>query len=328
MKAEGSLKKGRTCSWLLAPLLLLCCAAKHPTSRVAELHLAGYTGVQLTRGAQNHLLLHGNVNGHAASFVLDTGSAVTFLRADRARNLGVSSTGRQYTLDNGGSLPLAAIDLRVGDMVFGKTDVGLADPSQLAGSLPADGSIGLDLLRRYKAVINCRTKQLFFRSDSSGRMDLSATTAARGFARVPIREDRHGYLMVPCSLGGKQGRMMVDTGAFVTIMNETALRYRGVEGRNSNLTASSFDDKVRQLQVARIDNLKIGSVPIAPHELAMMNLTGEAGPRKSLRIGFSYVEAIERRDTAGEIFFGLLGNDLLDYQQAIIDLDSMSLFLK
>jgi predicted aspartyl protease len=319
-------KLGATCWGLLAPLLLLCCAAKHPASG-NEPYLPGHKGIQLERGLQNHLVVSGQVNNQPATFIIDTASAITFLRGDSAGRLGVVASGGDYAIAPGKSLPRASVNLQAGTMDFGKVMIGLADPAQHAGNLPADGSIGLDLLRRYKAVINCRTKQIFFKTAASS-MDLAATTTAQGFARIPIREDRNGYLMVACSLGGKSGRMMVDTGAFATIMNETALRYRGVTGENSNLTAANFDGKVQRLRVATIDNLKIGPLSIAPRELAMMNLTGEAGRRKGLRMGYSYVEATARRDSGGEIFFGLLGNDLLDHLHAIIDLESMNLFLK
>jgi predicted aspartyl protease len=308
--------------FLFAVATLLLAAASPPE----KLILPGYKGIQLERGSQNHLILPGQINGKLASFVIDTGAAVTFLRGDRAGKLGVVTSGGEYVVAPGKSLPRASVDLRAGAMEFGKVTIGLAD-ARRAGTLPADGSIGLDLLRRHKVVINCRTKQIFFKTDASSTA-LAATTRARGFTRVPIREDRHGYLMVACSLGGKSGRLMLDTGAFVTIMNETALRYRGVSGEDSALTAGNFDGKVQRLQVARIDNLKIGPVAIAARELAMMNLTGEFAARPKLRMGFNYVDATERRDVGGEIFFGLLGNDLLDLQQAIIDLDSMSLFLK
>lgn len=311
---------------MLVPLLLLCCAAKQPASD-SEIDLPGYKGLRLERGSQNHLVLQGVVNNRPATFIVDTAAAVTFLRADRAGKLGVVASGGEVVLAPGKSLRRASVDLRAGTMDFGKVAVGLADPTQNAGTLPADGSIGLDLLRRYKTVINCRTKQIFFKTAGSST-DLVATTTARGFARVPIREDRNGYLMVGCSLGARSGRMMLDTGAFVTIMNETALHYRGLDGQASNLTVGNFDGKVQRLQVATIDKLRIGPVAIAQRELAMMNLTGETGPRPKMRIGFNYVDATEQRDLGGEIFFGLLGNDLLDHLQAIIDLESMTLFLK
>lgn len=320
------MKTGPTFWRLLAPVVLLCCAAKHPAPD-NQLELPGYNGLQLERGPQNHLVLRGQVNNRPATFIIDTAAAVTFLRADRAGKLGAVASGGQLILAPGKSLARASVDLRAGTMDFGKVPIGLADPTERAGTLPADGSIGLDLLRRYKAVINCHTRQVFFKTSTSSA-NLETTTAARGFARVPIREDRNGYLMVACSLGGKSGRLMVDTGAFVTIMNETALGYRGVHGETSNLRAGNFDGKVQQLHVATIDSLRIGPVPVATRELAMMNLTGEAVPRKMMRMGFNYVQATEQRGIGGDIFFGLLGNDLLDHLHAIIDLESMTLFLK
>jgi predicted aspartyl protease len=307
----------------LSVMVTLLFAAGAPAEKLS---LSGYKGIELERGSQNHLVVPGQINGKPANFIIDTGAAITFLRGDRAGKLGVVASGGEYVFAPGKSLPRASVDLRIGAMEFGKVTIGLAD-AQRAGTLPADGSIGLDLLRRHKAVINCRTKQIFFKTNGASTA-LRATAMAQGFARISIREDRNGYLMVACSLGGKTGRMMLDTGAFVTIMNETALRNLRVAGKDSNLTTGNFDGKVQRLQVAAIDNLKIGPIPVPLRELAMMNLTGEAAPRPRLRVGFSYVEATEQRDLGGEIFLGLLGNDLLDHLHAIIDLESMTLFVK
>lgn len=306
-----------TC-WALAPVVLLALDAANAATPRQRIELPGYEGLPLERGAQNHLVLHATVNGRPANFLIDTGAAKTFLRADRARNLGLEASA--------GS---ASVDLRASPRLFGRITVALYDPSQGAGYLPADGTIALDMLRQYKAVINCRSKQIFFATDPSRRLNLARIAVARGFVQVPIQQDRRGYLNVPCSIRRKAGRLSLDTGAFLTMLDEQTLSSLGITGSPTRRTAGGFDGRVHTLQLAQIDDLKIGPVPIPPQRLAMTNITPERRSRKDLMIGFTPVESIVRRDAGrGEVFFGLLGNDLLDYQQAIIDLESMSLFLK
>lgn len=218
-------------------------------------------------------------------------------------------------------------------MVLGKTPMALYEPSQLGGPVPgekgsaADGMIGLDVLRSYKAIIDCHGRQILFKSDAT-RGDNMVTPNVAGLAKIPIREDGRGYLAVGANLRGKPGRLRIDTGASVTVLNEPALRAAGIASNPSKLTAGGFDGRVRALALAQIDNLKIGGIPIAPQQLAVMDIFGNRPPRKNLRFGLQRVRGVERRDSGGEPLFGLLGSDLLDAHHAIIDLDSMSLFLR
>jgi len=109
---------------------------------------------------------------------------------------------------------------------LGGSRVAIYEAAQLRGQVPgargeaADGVIGLDLLRRERAVINCRTRELFLPTPGSPRLNLAPTTGALGFTRIPLTENRRGYLTVPCSIRGRRGRLVVDTGAFVTGLNK------------------------------------------------------------------------------------------------------------
>ena len=304
--------------------------AARPT--IEQLDLSGYKGVQLERGPDNHLLMQVRVNGQPATFFLDTGAKHTFLRADRARELGVRASGRDLR-EGEERFSSGVVDLRAGKMHFGETRVALLDTSQLAGALPglkgraADGMLGLDVLRRYKTVINCRSKQVFFKSDLTRRLDLETTTRAMGFTRVPMQDVR-GYFRVRCTLRGSRGWLILDTGAFVTVLNERTAQLAGVTGSPSAMTAAGFDGRIEPVRLAQVDDLKIGGVSIAPQRLALMKIFTEPAARQSMFLEFNRVEATRRPDIGRGLFFGLLGNDLLDSQRAIIDLDSMSLFLK
>jgi predicted aspartyl protease len=314
--------KRATCG-AIAPLVLFVLAAANAATPVERLNLGDYQGLQLERGSQNHLVLHVTVNGRPASLIVDTGARTSFLRTDRVRTLGLISSGTE--LSDGSSV---SVELRATPKLFGKVTMDLYDPSKRARYLPADGTIGLDLLRRYQALINCRTRQIFFRTAGTRLLDVSRTAAANGLVKVPMQETPRGYLRISCSIHGKIGKLLLDTGAFVTVLEQRAVYALGISGSDFGMRAGGFDGQVRSLQLAQINDLKIGTVAIPPQRLVLMNIIPERESRKSLMIGFMRVAATEDWGMSSEPFFGLLGNDLLDYQYAIIDLGTMSLFLK
>jgi predicted aspartyl protease len=299
-----------------------------------QIELAGYERVQMSRGPQNHLLLPAAVNGRPATFLLDTGADVSFLRADRADEFGVRSLGREAR-SSGRLFALGAVDdLRIGNLRVGSSNFALYRASQLRGHIPgregkpADGVIGLDILRRQRAVINCRTRHAFFKADAVSHSTLAAATRAMGLTRIPMTANRRGYLTVPCSIRGRKGRLVVDTGAFVTGLDDDAARSLNLVRRPSRLTARGFDGRVRALELAQVDDMRIGGIPIAPQQLAVIDIFGKRRERRAYT-GLGRIEYYAPLNVPREgPIYGLLGNELLDQRHVIIDLDSMSLFLK
>lgn len=316
---------------VLLPYLLL--ATRLAATEQGE-RLSGYVAMQMSRGPQNHLLLQARIKGNPVTLLLDTGADVSFLRADRAQLLGVRLLDE--TVRSGGkAFPVGEVsDLQAGDAhlrelrfaLYQASDIGGAVPGEAAGA--ADGLIGLDLLRRQGAVINCHSRQLFFKKEGAGELDLAGATRAMGFRKVPLIPYRHDFLAIPCHLTGRLGRMILDTGAFVTALADDAVRALTIKTIPSRLTARGFDGKVRPIELAQVNDLRIGDVAIAPQTFAVIDLFDS---RKQVRTftGINRIERYSQKEFApGERIFGLLGNELLDQRRAIIDLGSMSLFLK
>ncbi len=304
-----------------------------PASVLAQSRtLNGYEAVPLTRGPQNHLFVQGSVNGQTANFLVDTGAEPNFLQSDRAERLGVRLTGAA-AFTGKRSFPVGSVDdLRLGRLSLGTTTFSIYRAAQLGGPVPgpggraADGIIGRDLLRRYKAVINCRARQLFLRGNAAPSLNLAAVARAQGFTAIPIEETRRG-LTVPCVIRGRPGRLLVDTGAFLSGLDDDAARVLGLAGQPSAATARRFDGSVRPLQLVQVDDLKIGGVAIPPQKIVMADLFTQ----KQLRAvsGIRQIEFYAARPGArGDRIYGLLGSELLDIHQAIIDLDTLTLFMK
>jgi predicted aspartyl protease len=309
---------------------IILCAAPALAAPSAQISFPGFVGVQMRRGPQNHLIVQAQVNGKPATFLVDTGADISFFRADRAQQFALRPQGGEVQR-RGRSFRVAAIgNFSIGGASFGPTEVALVSASQFRGTAPGrgipDGVIGLDLLKRRDAIINCRTRQLFLKTDPASRLDLQGITRPMGFTRISLDVTRRGAFTVPVRVRGRAGRLLVDTGAFVTGLDDDALRALGVSTRPSGLTTRGFDGEIRPFELAQIDDLKIAGVPIAPQTFAVMDLYGKKKPLRTFT-GLNRIEYYAQRSPAEQIL-GVLGNELLDQRNAIIDIGGMSLFLK
>ncbi|MEO6872738.1 MAG: aspartyl protease family protein [Chthoniobacterales bacterium] len=321
---------GGAASLLLVSLSHSAAAAAPAKSATA----AAPEPIALIRGTENHLLIPATVNGKPATFLLDTGDQHCFLQKSRAEAFGVRRLGRKEHLANRWFEAASADELRIGTTTFSRVEFALYDPAEFHGPVPgkngrpADGLIGLELLRRSKAIINCRTQQLFLQSNPARALDLDATTKQAGFTRIPLSLGEDGVLTVPCSIHKKPGRLVLDTGAFVTVFDQAAMRTYGVKESPSQLRARTPSGRVRSLQLAQFDDLRIGNLPIAPQKLAVMDLYARITPVRAF-LGINTIQAYdERLVRVRRDVIGLLGSELLYERSAIIDVGKMALYLK
>ena len=124
--------------------------------------------------------------------------------------------------------------LTAGSMNFGSNPVVLQDsPRSGTGKAQVDGVLGLQILFRHKAMINCRTRLVFFKVDQARQINLGSVAASEKFTRVPIQREETGALTVPCSIRGQTTRLLVDTGAFVTILHEGFVKSLGLAAEST-----------------------------------------------------------------------------------------------
>jgi predicted aspartyl protease len=141
-------------------------------------------------------------------------------------------------------------------------------------------------------------------------MNLSAAASAEKFIRVPLRREASGALTVPCSVHGQSGRLLVDTGAFVTTFPDAFVKWLGISSEPTRVSARFATGTTRRVNAAQINDLTIGDFKVPPSKFGVATL-----PKFALRQG-------------GTKISGILGMDTLYIHHAIIDLDEMNLFLK
>jgi predicted aspartyl protease len=301
--------------------VLLACIAPLSISGAAKnrpaMQLPGYRAARVHYGPMNKMIMSVRINGQPAKLLVDTGSNQLILDAEAAELFGVRPSPRgllyiRSTKIQGQSLPVGFVqNLSAGSMSFGSSLVALRRSSHPdAANGASDGILGLDILFRHKALINCRTKLVFFKVDQARRINLGSVAASEKFTRIPIQREETGALTVPCSIRGQPTRLLVDTGAFVTILHEGFVKSLGLAAEPTRITAQFGRGASKQISAAKINDLSIGMFKAPPEKIGVAPL-----PQFALQQGSSKIA-------------GILGMDALYIYHAIIDLDGMNLFLK
>jgi predicted aspartyl protease len=289
-----------------------------PKNRSA-MQLAGYKTVPVHYGPMNKMIMSVSINGQPANLLVDTGSNQMILNAEAAELFGVRPSPRglrylRFTELQGQLLPVGFVqNISTGTMNFGGTLVTLRGSNHSgsgSGAGHLDGVLGLDILFRYKALINCRTKLVFFKVDQAQRINLGSAAVSEKFTRVPIQREETGALTVPCSIRGQPMRLLIDTGAFVPILHERFVKSLGLAVEPTRISAQFGRGGSKKIDAAKIDDLHIGVFKMRPEKFGVAPL-----PQFALQQGRSKIA-------------GILGMDTLYICHAIIDLDGMNLFLK
>ena len=313
--------------WLLLSLMACLLAAPAvfaaPPPPLPE--VPGYRALQMSLRTVNHLEATVLVNGKPEQFAVDTGASVTVMNEHDAMKDGATPTQSdspygQYSYTMGQRLRIATAELSAGSMNFGRGPIALYSSGRSApmfiersaASRQMSGLLGADVLLHYKAIINCRNRQIFFPVSGHGGSKLGSLVASMGFTRIPLREENGRELTVPCSLGGKTGRLLVDTGAFNSFLDGGFVAQLHLPTQRTEMSFGDFRGGHTQAGVTRVSDLQMDDYHLPAQKLFVLGnrLSGDASR------------------VAETSIVGVLGVDLLTTQSGIIDLESMSLFLK
>lgn len=281
-----------------------------------------FSVVQTVRSNQLHLFAPVSVNGSAIKWwLVDTGAPVSLVAPEIARSLALppARQGENVTVTNvGKKYPVvSAQSVKCMDMELGPAYL-VAEPIQFATektrqariAFEKEGLLGVNLLVKHGAVINCRTQQIFF-SRNGRQLPLTREGYEKmGFTYIPIRITPRGYVEAEGTVGESTYSFVIDTGSVLTLL-EPAIRDRA---------RLAYYDTRRQIRMpyarARGTNLTVAEVPgfrLGAHDMS------------DLQLGFAETRAGDF-GVAHE-YGGLIGAELLFKRHAIIDLGNRALYL-
>ena len=283
-----------------------------------------FEALPLERSQQNHLLVHVLINDKPARLVVDTGAPVSAIAQNRRKHFGLRSIPIKSKLPtqlhiNGGFNRVAiARRFKLGALGLLDEPVVLIDMSsstRAARALneePVDGILGADILFPTTALVDCETQMLILKVDPR----FSGTVPGydfRGLRSVPLHVSNNYNLYVDGKVNGTDAKLMVDTGAFATLMHQSFIRSMKLPLRKTRFSSAGVNLKERGLQLATINQLSIGNIHFRRKEVGVMNLEG-----------LIHGGLLNAKPPVA----GLLGSEILRHHHGIIDFGTLTLYLK
>jgi predicted aspartyl protease len=292
-----------------------------PSAKASEPAQTTY-GTSLRRSTGNHLFVAVRVNNRPAWFAVDTGAALSIVDSNKAKLLGLSKAlgvvqvPKQIEVNNR-IVPVAVVDsLYVGGDNLGSGPVALIDLRDFRAKLrdsgsrvTMDGIIGLDILQRYNAVIDCRNQRIYLGVPGEDAQAIIRSTKRNRYNAVPMRITHSGALEVEGRIGRNRYSFVVDTGGFATLVPSGVARQNGIPVIETTVNAKGIHSKERPVGVTIAPEFDLGKYPLGP---ALIGVTGLPEGPEDLRYQFG----------------GLIGADFFFERGGIIDIGSKTLYFK
>ena len=311
--------------WIALGAALLC-ASPASGARRSERPLSNlqYEALPLERSRQNHLLVRAFINGKPALLGVDSGAPVSAIAIQRRHHFGLKplpgSSKLPLRLNINGAFNNVAIahTLRLGALTLldePMVAVDLTNSSKAArahNEQEIDGILGADILFPTKAVLDCHAQVLVLKMDP----DLPGPIPGfdfRGLRGVPLRVSAGYNLYVDGKINGAEAKLMVDTGAFTTLLHRRFVRRMKIPLRDTPFSSAGVNLKERGVQVATIHRLSIGNVNFRRKEVGVMDLHG-----------LIHDELLDGSPPVA----GLLGSEILRRHHGIIDFGTRTLYLQ
>jgi predicted aspartyl protease len=280
-------------------------------------------GVMLSRTTGNHLFAPVLVNRKPAWFAVDTGAALTIVDRKKAQELGLASLGKTVELPNqievnDRVVPVANVqNLSLGKQSLGSGPVALIDLTTFRARLrtggtavPMDGILGLDILERYKAIIDCSQERIYMQIGSPSDLAAAQMDIRRQHLRwIPMRITHSGALEIEGSLNGRRYSFVVDTGGFTTLLPAQVASQSGIPIIHTGVNAKGIHSKTRAVWAGIAPQFTIGKYNLGTTVVGITALP--PGP-EDLRYEFG----------------GLLGADFFFEHHGIIDVGNQRLYFR
>ena len=299
-------------------------ARRPATARRDAISSAQFEALPLERSRQNHLIVRAFINGKPALLGVDSGAPVSAIAANRRQHYGltpIAGTSKlppRLMINGAFSAVGIAKSLRIGSLTLvdePMVAINLGPESRAArvrGEQEIDGILGADILFPTRAVLDCQRQLLILNLEPDSEKPAPGVDYT-GFTSVPIHVSEGYNLYVDGAVNGAPAQLMVDTGAFATLLHRSFVKRMKIPMHDTPFSSAAVNLRESDVQVARIRRLTVGSVNIVGHKVGVIDLGG----------------LIHSEMLKGERpVVGLLGGELLQRHHGIIDFGTRRLYLK
>jgi predicted aspartyl protease len=280
-------------------------SAPEPAALKTFLEREGYGGSPLQRRFGNHLFVNTVINGQQTALMVDTGCPFTLIDRTSAGRIGLGLTDAKSKITSvkGITQPSSVskiATLAMGNCTFQNVPVEVATENDINryARPHLDGLFGAHEMTKFGIVVDCSRQMLYVNPrglSAATSQALASFLEGRGFVRVPMHFNAGHHLEVDAAVNLRPVKLLVDTGAFTTVISAPI-----AEGAGAAMDSSM---SYRGQGIARLGELSIGSFKLNNAEVFVANMHEMVGA-------------------------GLLGEDYLSWNFGIIDMGGMNLYLR
>ena len=179
-----------------------------------------------------------------------------------------------------------------------------------------NGVLGTREMVKFGMIIDCTRQMLYINpngASSAVSQSLASLLGGRGFTRVPMRLNTNGHFDVEGALNGHTTRFLVDSGSTTTLI-DTQVAVKSGTGVTAltGYGAGGAGNLVEGVNRASVKELAIGNFKLANAEVTVAHVSRDILLSKS----------------AAESNAGVLGQDYLATNFAVIDMGGRALYLR
>ena len=280
-------------------------SSSQPAALKTFLERQGFGGSPLQRRFGNHLFVTTVMNGQRTALMIDSGCPFTLIdRASiRKLGLGVRET-KSYVSGVTGAAQRYGVSqlatLAMGNCTFTNVPVRVADESQinLISRPHLDGLFGAHEMAKFGMIVDCARQMIYVNPkgpSAATTQKLAQFLGGRGFTRIPMHFNPEHHLEIDAAINGHPVRLIVDTGAFTTLISAPVAATSG--------TSLSPQLSRRGEGIGHVQQLALGNLIVNNAEVVVANVAKMVGA-------------------------GLLGEEYLSWNFAIVDVGGMNLYLR
>jgi predicted aspartyl protease len=330
---------------LFVPLLLLATVApfhaqaQQPTGTLTGfLAKQGLSGAKLERRVGNHLFVPVSINNRRAALMIDTGSPNTVIDVNSVNTFGLTVEktdsnvgglfGRSWERFGTskvkriamGNCTVTNVPVAIADFsTFNRDRSGPATGSHISDSKALahiNGVLGANEMVKFGMIVDCTRQMLYINPNSRSltvSQSLASFLASRGFTRVPMRLNANHHFDVEGALNGHSTRFIVDTGSANTLI-DTQVAVKSGTGVTAlaGYGAGGAGGLVGGVNRTGVKELAIGNFKLPNAEVVVAHVSKD----------------ILLSNSAAQSNAGVLGQEYLSSNFAVIDMGGMALYLR
>jgi len=250
----------------------------------------GFGGSPLQRRFGNHLFVTTIMNGRRTALMIDSGCPQTLIDRASARRIGL---GVQET--KGYLVGIAGNAERSGVSKVARLAMGNCTFANVPVEVADENQINFIARPHLDGLFGAHEMAKFGMIVDCARQKLAEFLGARGFSRIPMRFNPEHHLEIDAAINGHPVRLIVDTGSGTTLVSATIAAASG--------TSLSPQLSFRGEGIGHIQQLALGNLIVNNAEVGVANVAKFVGA-------------------------GLLGEEYLSWNFAVVDVGGMNLYLR